>query len=133
MSKPYRLIRHFIDKHIIRLNLTNYASAITRKIKPDIPKRTFLDSVQAVELLNVCKSPREYAMMMIFLNNGLRVSELINIKLEDYEYIKAYIEYSSIHKDKIYKYEKKIKEMYNIKEIISNVENQFNKHSHAGR
>jgi len=61
--------------------------------------------------------PNKYCYLKAKLEDGeLIINEEVN--LNDYEYIKATIEYTSIYKDKIYKYEKKLKEMYNIKEIV---------------
>lgn len=66
--------------------LQNYACSVAKRLKPQPKKGTSLTSQEATRLLNVCKNPREYAMMMVLLNNGLRVSELINLKLDDYDY-----------------------------------------------
>ena len=67
------------------LHLTNYAKGVANKLKPQAKKRVYLTSYEATSLLDKCKNSREYAMIMLFLNNGLRVSELINAKLDDYD------------------------------------------------
>lgn len=67
-----------------RMNLSNFAKSVARKIKPQTVNRSYLNSTQAVNLLNECKNKREFAMAMLFLNNGLRVSELIQLQLDEY-------------------------------------------------
>ena len=71
------------------IKLTNYAKGVANKLKPQAKKRTYLTSTEATNLLNMCKNKREYAIIMLLLNNGLRVSELINAKIEDYNSIKS--------------------------------------------
>lgn len=68
----------------LNINVSNYACSVAKRLKPQPKKGTSLTSDEAIRLLNECKNPREYAMIMVLLNNGLRISELINLEYEDY-------------------------------------------------
>lgn len=68
------------------ISIQNYACSIAKRLIIQPKKSTSLKSDEAVRLLNECKNPREYAIIMLFLNNGLRISELINLELEDFNY-----------------------------------------------
>ena len=50
------------------------------------PERTtWLTKKEMTEFMKQCKNPRETAICAIFLNTGLRVSEVINLDLDKYE------------------------------------------------
>ena len=68
------------------IDIPNYACSVAKRLKPQPKKGTSLNSMEAIKLLNVCKNPREYAIIMLLLNNGLRISELINLEYGDYDY-----------------------------------------------
>ena len=59
---------------------------VLKKLKPqkNPSKRTFLTISEQKRFLRECTTKREKAMFTLFLNNGLRVSELIGLQLEDY-------------------------------------------------
>lgn len=63
----------------------NPAMYVLKKLKPqkNPSKRTFLTLEEQQAFLGACKSKREIAMFTLFLNNGLRVSELIGLQLSD--------------------------------------------------
>lgn len=65
----------------------NFAKPVIEKLRPYLNKKegTYLNEDEIQKFINVCKSPRETAMMMLFLNNGIRVGSLINIRLDDYQ------------------------------------------------
>ena len=69
----------------LNVNIQNYACSVAKRLVIQSKKSTSLNANEAVDLLNVCKNPREYAMIMLFLNNGLRMSELVNLELSDYD------------------------------------------------
>lgn len=64
---------------------SNPAMYVLKKLKPqkNPSKRTFLTLEEQQAFLGACKSKREIAMFTLFLNNGLRVSELIGLQLSD--------------------------------------------------
>lgn len=50
------------------------------------PERTtWLTEEEMTRFMQQCKNPREKALCSIFLNTGLRISEVINLKLEKYK------------------------------------------------
>lgn len=51
-------------------------------------EKTPLTKVQIHWLISACKNDRDRAIITMLVNTGLRVSELINITIEDYEYAK---------------------------------------------
>ena len=61
--------------------------AIHKKTKAQVnpENTTWLTKQEAVNFMSQCKNPREIAMCAVFLNTGLRVSEVINLELEKYE------------------------------------------------
>lgn len=61
--------------------------AIHKKTKAQVnpENTTWLTKQEAVNFMSQCKTPRETAMCAVFLNTGLRVSEVINLELEKYE------------------------------------------------
>ena len=63
----------------------NPAMYVLKKLKPqkNPSKRTVLTLEEQQAFLGACKSKREIAMFTLFLNNGLRVSELIGLQLSD--------------------------------------------------
>lgn len=68
-------------------NITqNFAVPVIKKLNPQVsPKRrTFLTLSESKKFLNECKNKRETAISMIFLNTGLRVSELISLDITKY-------------------------------------------------
>lgn len=66
--------------------LNNPVIYVLKKLKPqkNPSRRTFLTIEEQELFLSECKSKREIAMFTLFLNNGLRVSELINLNLNDF-------------------------------------------------
>lgn len=72
-------------KDELNINIPNYACSVAKRLVVQSKKSTSLNVNEAISLLNVCKNPREYAIIMLFLNNGLRISELVNLELEDYD------------------------------------------------
>lgn len=64
----------------------NFASPVIKGLQPYLNKKegTFLKDKEIDMFINACKNPRETAMMMLFLNNGIRVGSLIDILLKDY-------------------------------------------------
>lgn len=63
----------------------NPAMYVLKKIKPqkNPSKRTFLTADEQKRFLENCTTKREKAMFTLFLNNGLRVSEIIGLQLSD--------------------------------------------------
>lgn len=49
-----------------------------------------LTKIQIHWLINACKNVRDKAIISMLVNTGLRIHELINVTLEDYEYAKAH-------------------------------------------
>lgn len=63
----------------------NPAMYVLKKLKPqkNPSKRTFLTPEEQRIFLDNCKSKREIAMFTLFLNTGLRISEVISLQLSD--------------------------------------------------
>ena len=61
--------------------------AIHKKTKSQVnpENTTWLTKQEAVNFMSQCKNPREIAMCSVFLNTGLRVSEVIGLELSKYE------------------------------------------------
>lgn len=59
---------------------------ITKSIKAIVnpQKRTFLTAQERALFLKECKNPKETAICTVFLNTAIRISELINLKLNQY-------------------------------------------------
>lgn len=87
VNTRFRAVSSFLTylRDELNIDIQNYACSVAKRLKPQPKKGTSLNSIEAVNLLNECKNPREYAMIMLLLNNGLRVSELINLEFEDYD------------------------------------------------
>lgn len=87
VNTRFRAVSSFLTylRDELNIDIQNYACSVAKRLKPQPKKGTSLNSTEAVNLLNECKNPREYAMIMLLLNNGLRVSELINLEFEDYD------------------------------------------------
>lgn len=64
----------------------NFAKPVIEKLRPYLNKKkgTYLNENEIQRFIDCCKNPRETAMMMLFLNNGVRVGTLTDIELEDY-------------------------------------------------
>lgn len=88
VNTRFRAISSFLTylREERNIDTPNYACSVAKRLKPQPKKGTSLNSMEAIKLLNVCKNPREYAIIMLLLNNGLRISELINLEYEDYDY-----------------------------------------------
>lgn len=65
------------------------SSVKSLKIKNRVEKVP-LTKIQIHWLINACKNNRDRAIISMLVNTGLRVHELINITLEDYEYAKSH-------------------------------------------
>lgn len=63
------------------------SSVKSLKIKDRVEKVP-LTRIQIRWLLRACKNDRDIAIISMLVNTGLRISELINVTLEDYEYAK---------------------------------------------
>lgn len=65
----------------------NYAPYVISKLnsRPNVERRTFLTDEEQQRFLDCCNSKREKAMFHLFLNNGLRIDELINIDIRKYK------------------------------------------------
>lgn len=61
--------------------------ALLKKTKAQVSPEntTWLTKQEAVNFMSQCKNPRETAMCAVFLNTGLRVSEVIGLELNKYE------------------------------------------------
>ncbi len=66
--------------NIVEINPLSSIKTPTIKNK----KRDYIPMEEAVDLLKVAKNPRDKAIIAIYLSTGLRVSELINLTLEQY-------------------------------------------------
>lgn len=65
------------------------SSVKSLKIK-DRAEKVPLTKIQIHWLINACKNDRDKAIISMLVNTGLRIHELINVTLEDYEYAKAH-------------------------------------------
>lgn len=65
------------------------SSVKSLKIKDRVEKVP-LTKNQIHWLINACKNNRDRAIITMLVNTGLRISELINVTLEDYEYAKTH-------------------------------------------
>lgn len=65
----------------------NYSKYIIKNLNAQVNdnKRSFLTMDEQIRFLKECKSKREKAMFYLFLNNGLRVDELINLELDNFK------------------------------------------------
>lgn len=75
-NDKYDIDINIIEKSGVRKNI--------KKGKPNPANKTYLTQTEKNMFLNECKNERETAMCAIFLNTGIRVSELINLKLSEY-------------------------------------------------
>lgn len=65
------------------------SSVKSLKIK-DRAEKVPLTKIQIHWLINACKNDRDRAIITMLVNTGLRISELINVTLKDYEYAKSH-------------------------------------------
>lgn len=70
------------DRDIITKNIVK---PIIRKIKVTKKETTYLTSSEVKKIQKVITNTRDYAIFNLAVNTGLRVSEIINLKLEDYK------------------------------------------------
>lgn len=75
------------DMEIIDYNPCSSVKSL--KIKNRVEKVP-LTKIQIHWLINACKNNRDKAIISMLVNTGLRVHELINVTLEDYEYAKSH-------------------------------------------
>ena len=71
------------------MNYNPCSSVKSLKIK-NREEKVPLTKIQIHWLIGFCKNERDKAIISMLVNTGLRVSELINITLEDYEYAKSH-------------------------------------------
>lgn len=75
------------DMEILENNPCNNIKSL--KIK-DREEKIPLTKIQIHWLINSCKNYRDKAIITMLANTGLRISELINVTMEDYEYAKLH-------------------------------------------
>ena len=79
LASVYAFIRFLVDEGIVSSEL------LFRKIsiKPQSTLRKDINRDDVEMLLSVIEGPRDHAMVMLLLRTGLRISELLNIKMSD--------------------------------------------------
>lgn len=75
------------DMEVLENNPCNNIKSL--KIK-DREEKVPLTKIQVYWLINACKNYRDKAIITMLANTGLRISELINVMMEDYEYAKLH-------------------------------------------
>jgi len=73
---------YLIERDVITKNI---ARPLIKKLKIDTKQQSYLTAGEVVKMLSKARNKRTYAIMMVAVNTGIRVSELINLKLEDYK------------------------------------------------
>lgn len=73
----YLIERDLMNKNIVK--------PLIKKLKIDTKEQSYLTAGEVVKMLSKAKNKRTYAIMMVAVNTGIRVSELINLKLENYK------------------------------------------------
>lgn len=68
------------DNEIIESN----PAARIKQVKNPAREQSYIEYNKATEMLKHCKNARDKAIIAIYLTTGIRVSELINLKLADY-------------------------------------------------
>lgn len=80
------------NRRLEHLNLVNPTLKVTTYRKVDNKRKSELSLVEQSILIKFSKNAREKAIMIVLLKMGVRIAELIDIKLEDYLYRNEYNE-----------------------------------------
>ena len=81
ISSLYKVLSYSpITEELIKLNPTKDVFRVSVKNKEKKP----LTQDEERALLQSCKNKRDYAVLLLMLSNGLRIDELINLKLDQY-------------------------------------------------
>lgn len=75
-----RIFRYFKEEFKAQIDVD---ILFIKDIKPPIKKAVYLDDANAYRLIDDVKPLRSKAIISLFINTGIRVSELIKIKMED--------------------------------------------------
>ena len=75
-----------VNRKLKDLNINNPANDVETYRKVDNKRKTELSLVEQSMLIKYSKDAREKAIMVVLLKMGLRITELIEIKLDDYLY-----------------------------------------------
>jgi len=75
-----------VNRKLKDLNINNPSNDIETYRKVDNKRKTELSLVEQAMLIKYSKDAREKAIMVVLLKMGLRITELIEIKLDDYLY-----------------------------------------------
>ena len=82
ISSLYKILGYDVrTENIIKDNPTYGVFRVAVKNKEKVP----LTQEEERALLQNCKNPRDYAILLILLSTGVRINELINITLEQYK------------------------------------------------
>jgi integrase/recombinase XerD len=98
----YLMERNIVNKNIVK--------PLIKKLKIDTKEQTYLTASEVVSILKIITNYKEYAIIMTMVNTGIRVSELINIKLSDYKEDKLEIINGKGGKDRVVYLNSKTKE-----------------------
>lgn len=98
----YLMERNIVNKNIVK--------PLIKKLKIDTKEQTYLTASEVVSILKIITNYKEYAIIMTMVNTGIRVSELINIKLSDYKEDKLEIINGKGGKDRVVYLNDKTKE-----------------------
>ena len=83
ISSLYKVLSYSpITEELIKINPTKDVFRVSVKNKEKKP----LTQDEERALLQSCKNKRDYAVLLLMLSNGLRIDELINLKLDQYPY-----------------------------------------------
>lgn len=81
ISSLYKALSYSpITEELIKVNPTKDVFRVSVKNKEKKP----LTQEEEKALLQSCKNKRDYAVLLLMLSNGLRIDELINLKLDQY-------------------------------------------------
>lgn len=83
-SSSLRAFYHYLTNKAHKLDTNPMTELETPKLKKSLPK--YLTLEQSMELLNAVDGPdkqRDYCILTLFLNCGMRLSELVGINLKD--------------------------------------------------
>lgn len=80
------------NRKLEHLNLVNPTLKVTTYRKVDNKRKSELSLVEQSILIKFSKNAREKAIMIVLLKMGVRIAELIDIKLDDYLYRNEYNE-----------------------------------------
>lgn len=94
------VVRSFV-RFLYSKNLTDIRPESIDLPRSENPERVFLNTEEQRKLLSAVKSPRDKAILLLFLTSGLRVSELTELKLDDIEDRRIHVRNGKGYKERL--------------------------------